>query len=575
MSLKFAKLSVVTLGMLAIYIPSANAQEETPDKDYTALTAEAADARKFDPIFKEAIDEGHFETILHLGQIGTAETCRRIDHHLGDPSPDVRLYAASAAAMCLDKASVPALVIQINRERQPIVKGALYRSLGLTGREDVRKFLIDAINENSTSEREMPVLGGAIEGLMQNIVYAGLAADQLPALDYTKLLKVASQNGSEETAFRAAYLLTRISKLDSKIAGSAIEKAFDNSRHESVKILLARVAARLGETGRDEAVAIGFFARLMGEDNDKYRYEAISGLGRLSGPQSESLLWGVAQDSDKAVLERQAAVSALLVRESTKAVDQTRLAAFLSDLEATDSAWLRAKALQGKLQLDAKTGEALAIDRLQNGEYYEAFQAIAGLSRTDSGKAKLTEYAAGSDNSVRAQEARIGVDPSIEADTKPRPTPPYEEAVESQGKITLTTSKGVIEIQTVIDAPYASYNFVTLVKEGKLDGMIWHRVIPNFVAQAGQKEDASLYEWGSIREEWAGGPHVVGSVGVATAGKDTGGTQFFINTHRNMHLNGRYTVFGQGSEGLDIAFLLEEGDIIEKATFEASKSDDK
>jgi len=283
----------------------------------------------------------------------------------------------------------------------------------------------------------------------------------------------------------------------------------------------------------------------------------------------------VAQDSDKAVLQRQAAVSALLARVSTKAVDQTRLAAFLSDLEASDSAWLRAKALQGKLQLDADAGEALAIDRLQNGEYYEAFQAIAALSRTDSGKAKLTEYVAGSDNAVRAQEARIGVDPSIEADTKPRPTPSYEEAVKSQGKIILTTSKGVIEIQTVIDAPYASHNFVTLVKDGKLDGMIWHRVIPNFVAQAGQKEDASLYEWGSIREEWAGGPHVVGSVGVATAGKDTGGTQFFINTHRNMHLNGRYTVFGQVSDGLDVAFTLEEGDIIEKATFEAGKSDDK
>jgi len=42
-----------------------------------------------------------------------------------------------------------------------------------------------------------------------------------------------------------------------------------------------------------------------------------------------------------------------------------------------------------------------------------------------------------------------------------------------------------------------------------------------------------------------------------------------------MHLNGRYTVFGQVSDGLDVAFILEEGDIIEKATFEAGKSDDK
>ena len=71
---------------------------------------------------------------------------------------------------------------------------------------------------------------------------------------------------------------------------------------------------------------------------------------------------------------------------------------------------------------------------------------------------------------------------------------------------------------------------------------------------------------GSIREEWTHvSIHDIGSVGVATAGRDTGGTQFFINTGHNLHLDGRYTVFGRVEEGLSAAFDLHEGDMILEA----------
>jgi peptidylprolyl isomerase len=133
-------------------------------------------------------------------------------------------------------------------------------------------------------------------------------------------------------------------------------------------------------------------------------------------------------------------------------------------------------------------------------------------------------------------------------------------------QVVLTTTRGQITLQMLQVAPITSYNFVSLVKRGFYDGLTFHRVVPNFVAQGGDPRGDGYGGPGYlIRDEVSPLSHRRGSVGIATAGKDTGGCQFFIDHDPNLHLDGVYTVFAEVIDGLDVVDQLEQGDVIESA----------
>ena len=133
------------------------------------------------------------------------------------------------------------------------------------------------------------------------------------------------------------------------------------------------------------------------------------------------------------------------------------------------------------------------------------------------------------------------------------------------------------------EAPLASANFEKLVKEGFYDGVAFHRVIPGFVVQGGDPltkqyplNDRRIGSGGpgyTIKCETKGNPHThqVGAHSHAHAGKDTGGSQFFIVLDENntRHLNGVHTVFGQVVDGIDVVKTLANGDRMESVTVEA------
>ena len=138
----------------------------------------------------------------------------------------------------------------------------------------------------------------------------------------------------------------------------------------------------------------------------------------------------------------------------------------------------------------------------------------------------------------------------------------------------LETTKGRISFELLFDiAPLTVLNYIGLAESGYYDGTIFHRVIPDFVAQGG---DPTGNGWGgpgySIRCEYSEVPYVRGTVGMATSGKDTGGSQFFITHSPQPHLDGRYTVFGQVIEGMDVVDQLVIGDKIISVTIEEGKS---
>jgi len=130
-------------------------------------------------------------------------------------------------------------------------------------------------------------------------------------------------------------------------------------------------------------------------------------------------------------------------------------------------------------------------------------------------------------------------------------------------KAIMKTEKGDIHIEFFDeDAPSTVKNFKNLIQDGFYDGLNFHRVIPNFVIQGGCPNGTGTGGPGyHIPCEINTQKHLAGSLSMAHAGKDTGGSQFFICHSPQPHLDGVHTVFGQTSD-MDVVNLIEPGDTI-------------
>ncbi|MBI3293646.1 MAG: peptidylprolyl isomerase [Deltaproteobacteria bacterium] len=127
----------------------------------------------------------------------------------------------------------------------------------------------------------------------------------------------------------------------------------------------------------------------------------------------------------------------------------------------------------------------------------------------------------------------------------------------------IQTSRGDFTIRFNEDTPVTAYYFLKEAPNQK--GRTFHRVVPNFVAQGGDPRGDGFGGPGySVRDEISLRPHERGSVGIATAGKDTGGCQFFVDTAPNPHLLGRYTNFARVTSGIEVLDRMEPNDTILK-----------
>jgi|SRR6056297_1107089 len=137
-------------------------------------------------------------------------------------------------------------------------------------------------------------------------------------------------------------------------------------------------------------------------------------------------------------------------------------------------------------------------------------------------------------------------------------------------KATIKTEKGDMTVEFFPeDAPGTVKNFVELSEKGYYDGLTFHRVIDEFVIQGGcPKGDGTGGPGYTIDCELDGDNqyHDRGVLSMAHAGRDTGGSQFFIchNRKNTSHLDRRHTVFGKVVEGLDVIDEIKAGDKIEK-----------
>ncbi len=138
-------------------------------------------------------------------------------------------------------------------------------------------------------------------------------------------------------------------------------------------------------------------------------------------------------------------------------------------------------------------------------------------------------------------------------------------------RVTMETSKGTIELELYPQyAPMTVNNFVFLANQGFYDGVVFHRVIKDFVIQGGDPTGTGTGGPGyRFRDETMGNPltHERGVISMANAGPNTNGSQFFIVYAPQPHLNGRHTVFGRVISGMDeVCDKIVQGDRMIKVT---------
>lgn len=140
--------------------------------------------------------------------------------------------------------------------------------------------------------------------------------------------------------------------------------------------------------------------------------------------------------------------------------------------------------------------------------------------------------------------------------------------------VSMETNKGTIEIELFAEhAPVTVNNFVFLAQEGFYDGVSFHRVIDNFVIQGGDPTGTGSGGPGyRFQDEFQGNPHKHGTgyLSMANAGPGTNGSQFFITHSPQPHLDGRHTVFGKVTSGMDVVNSIRQGDKMTAVTITES-----
>jgi len=340
------------------------------------------------------------------------------------------------------------------------------------------------------------------------------------------------QLAAGEPGWLASEALAALARAGVKDAGSLVQQALSAS---AVALRLAGVQA-----ARNLPDGVAALVTAVDDSHPAVRLAAIDGLAVLKAPEAVQPLRRRFADSDPAV--RAAAVEAcarmgalprsevlleMLAREHGQAMP--------------DAATALVGALSQRDDLDAATREALK-KAVRGGDPVTARAAWEAL---------------------RAH----GVRESLPAVATGRPPSFYRQVLEWAGRqrwLEIVTVRGTMQVRLDTQrTPLAAFRISQLAETTFFDGLTFHRIVPNFVAQGGDPRGDG---WGgpgfTLRDELALLPFDGGAVGLALSGPDTGGSQLFVTITPQPHLIGRYPRIGELVAGAEVATRLRRGDTI-------------
>jgi peptidylprolyl isomerase len=533
-----------------------------------------------------------------LGKVGDKSLTPRVAEFLRDPDATLRAHAAFALSRLGDSTAVPALV-EASSDAAPEVRVQVLHALERIGDRRGAGAALDRAADADASVRPFALralakLGADLAGAGEPRLAEALAA-ALADPDWRVRALGARAAGETGAAPAAGALLGALGDPSTNVreaAAAALGEmpALDPALEERVRTALAALAGdpspgirfRAGVSLAKRVGSAGL-AALDPFLNDADPFVASRVIGAL-GPVAPFGSFGtagtprddgfhaalVARARDPRPTVRASALSALAA--FADAADEPVFVAALGDTDWVVAS-VAAEALADVGDSTALAPLAAAYRARRGPGEAETRQTIVSTIGRIGGEAEasiLREALADEEYFVRvaASEALAKV-AGDEAAPRPRRTagpPPAADFGLPLGAraARIVTERGAITVELFgNESPATVANFLALAGRGFYDGLRFHRVVPNFVIQAGCPRGDG---WGSpgytIRCEINEHRFGAGALGMAHSGKDTGGSQFFITHSPQYHLDGRYTLFGQVIEGQDVVDAITEGDRI-------------
>ena len=514
-----------------------------------------------------------------LGRLGRLEgdratqAVRALQAALGDADPDVRMFAARAL-QANPPGSVEALSQRIDdpdwRVRVNVVR-ALGKCDGVAGAQAVRTALTHAFER----AKGVGLAGPDVHPLVASLEVAADRIDN-PALRATvgvvhggALGLTGPATARDWVHCAAAFALDRAGNWPRFVTDCGTP-SFDASQRQALEARL------IGAAHGDDVARAGRLARLFGSEHAAVRAAAIEAAAQIDAPPARALVRRGLDDADPAVVASAADAVGAHPDRFTRAVP----AAALEPPPAADGG--APPAIDERPPPPREPDPAIVgaleaqVDRLRDGEESETLlEVIGALGALHAGPAsRLVPLLRHPVLAVR-RKAEDAYRATAE-ERPPRPGPPLPPrrpldaaaaarlATGGPVRAVVHTTRGDIELRLLAaEAPGTVLNFVTLARQGFYRGKTFHRVVSNFVIQGGDPRGDGYGGPGhSIRCELGPTPYRRGSVGMALAGPDTGGSQFFVMHSRHPHLDARYTLFGEVVRGQEVVDVIAPGDAI-------------
>ena len=490
------------------------------------------------------LSSGEFEllpaVVYSLTRARGVTSLPAIAEYLSDTSAAVR---RAAAYFCCRKAdsTVKAVLLKKLNDDDALVRKYSAGALGRIGAPDIAHHLAPMFSDPDRSVR------------INAVRAAGKCASEIVVFE---LLNLAESD--EYAIFRPA--LEALGNLKSPSAAAPLEKLTRQDSGDKLPYLLICLAKIEGERFFP-------FSDTYSDHPDPVVRRAVGySLKFIKSPKALALAQDMLTDSDETV--RTAATAGL-------AAQGAAAEPILRDL-LTDGDWaVRTAAAEGLTEIGmAGSFDALAecLQAHKNAALPEEVRSLLkALFKLDREKALpfIRDAVTSNQPAVAALAKELLVESGEEI---PILSPPDDRGYpadfgEHLGniRISILTEKGRIEIELFGDeAPVVSTNFLRLIRNHYFTGLTFHRVVADFVVQGGDPRGDG---WGgpgyTIRDQINRRKFVRGTVGLANAGLDTGGSQFFICLSPQPHLDGSYTAFGQVIKGFGVLDRLVEGDSIE------------
>jgi cyclophilin family peptidyl-prolyl cis-trans isomerase/HEAT repeat protein len=353
---------------------------------------------------------------------------------------------------------------------------------------------------------------------------------------------VVAQVGDPDPAVRGAALraLSRLDREDFALVLSGL----DPDPERSVQ---AAKAAALGEAG--DEISQGILEAMLKDEQAGVLPAVLEALRKAKGPASADLLRRYLEHADPVV--RGAAAEGLAAL-GTGGVTPALLAAWKRSLADTE---LEARlAIVDALGAQKEDASVVALREVAGNDPARVVRARASAALKARGQEAV--WPGFEPASRTALDYRLAMGP-YEAGTGPALFTP---------RAIVHTRRGRIEIHLdIVEAPLTSASFMDLARRGFYNGLPFHRVVPGFVVQGGDpRGDGSGGPGYTLRCEIGQRFYGRGAVGMALAGKDTGGSQFFVAQSPQPHLDGGYTIFGRVASGMEVVDQIRPGDLIDR-----------